>query len=51
MKLIESGRASFSIGIRVGTDCPEFTEAAVVPVRLCQALLENYNWTFDASIK
>jgi hypothetical protein len=32
MKWIESERISFSIRIRIRADCPEFTEAAVMPV-------------------
>jgi len=34
---------SFSISIRVGTDCPEFVEAAVVPVGLCHVVQEEHS--------
>jgi hypothetical protein len=39
MKWIESERISFSIGIRIRADRPEFTEAAVVPVGLRSIVL------------
>jgi hypothetical protein len=39
MKCIELERISFSISVRIRADCPEFTEAAVMPVRLCSVVL------------